>query len=171
MIIYHIIWIFTTFLLVGLQISWPEILKIGNASPNLPLIGIIYIALTYGEERAMVASILAGLYLDVASNTTLGFHILCFVVPAFAFGKISARLISLHPAVKATLIFFASLLYGVIFNTVSYLQDPFTNFFYTLIADTIPQSFYTAILTPIAFWVISSILNFSDTIFNYQISE
>lgn len=171
MILYHIIWILITLLLVIFQIAWPESLKIQEVAPNLSLIGIIYLSLVYGEERAMVASILAGVYLDVASNATLGFHILCFVVPAFIFGKLSARLISLHPAIKATLIFLASIVYGITFNIVSYLQNPYANFIYTLIVDTIPQSFYTAILTPIIFWIVGNLLNFSDRIFNYQTSE
>lgn len=158
-------------LLTMLQISWPEILKIEGTVPNLPLIAIIYIALTYGEERAMIASVLGGLYLDVASDSSLGFHILCFVVPAFIFGRISARLISLHPAIKACLVFLATTLYGIIFNTISYLQNPYTNFFYTLIVDTIPQAFYTAILTPLVFWLVGGFFNITDSIFNYQTSE
>ncbi len=171
MIIYHILWILVVFVLTILQISWPEILKIEGIAPNLALIVIIYIAFYYGEERAMIGSVFAGTYLDVASNSTLGFHILCLVVPAFILGKVSARLISLHPAIKASLVFFATIIYGIIFNFISYLQNPYGNYFYMLIVDTVPQAFYTAILTPIIFWIVGSFFNFSDSFFNYQISE
>ncbi len=171
MILYHILWILAILVLVIFQITWPGTLKIEGTVPNLPLIAIIYIALHYGEERAMIASIFAGLYLDVAANSSLGLHILCLVVPGFIFGRISARLISLHPAIKATLVFLATIMYGIIFNVISYFQNPYTNFLFTLIADTIPQAFYTAILTPIVFWLVGGFFNLTDSLFNYQISE
>ena len=164
MAVNYIIWIIVIFILSVVQTSWPEILRVQGVVPDLGLIMVIYFALFYGEERAMFTGVLAGIYQDIASNTSLGHHVLCLVVTGFIFGKLSGRLISEHPAIKSALVFAGALLHGVIFNVITYLQDPYTNFMYVLFINTIPSAFYSAIMTPIVFWLLHYLFQFSESI-------
>lgn len=164
MAVNYIIWLIVIFIISVVQTSWPEILRVQGVVPDLGLIMVIYFALFYGEERAMFTGVLAGIYQDIASNTSLGHHVLCLVVTGFIFGKLSGRLISEHPAIKSALVFGGALLHGVIFNIITYLQDPYTNFLYVLFINTIPSAFYSAIMTPIIFWLLHYTFLFSESI-------
>ncbi len=158
----HIIWIIIIFILSVLQTSWPDILRVQGVIPDLGLIMVIYFALFYGEERAMFTGVFAGIYQDIASNTTLGHHVLCLVITGFIFGKLSGRLISEHPAIKSALVFAGALLHGILFNLIVYLQDPYTNLFYVIFINTVPSAFYSALMTPIIFWLLQQIFRITD---------
>ncbi len=145
-----------------IQTGWPEVLQIQGVVPDLGLIMVIFFALFYGEERAMFTGILAGIYQDIASNTSLGHHILCLVITGFIFGKLSSRLLSEHPAIKSGLVFMGALLHGLLFNVITYLQDPYTNFFYVLFVNTVPSAFYSALMTPIIFWLLHHVFRLSE---------
>ncbi len=158
----YFLWIIIIILLSVLQTSWPEILRIQGVIPDLGLIMVIYFALFYGEERAMFTGILTGIYQDIASNLTLGHHVLCLVITGFIFGKLSGRLLSEHPAIKSALVFFGAVLHGIIFNIIVYLQNPYTNIIYVIFINTVPTAFYSALLTPIIFWLLHQLFRFTE---------
>ena len=134
-----------------LQTTWPDILKVQEVLPDITLLLVVYFALTAGAERAMYTGLLGGVYQDVASNSVLGHHVLCHVVVGYAVARISMRLITDHPALKAGLVFLAALADGILFTTVLFVQEPGVGFLYTVVASVVPGAFYTTVLTPFAF--------------------
>ncbi len=158
----YFVWTIIILIFSVTQTSWPDMLRIQGVIPDFGLIMVIFFALFYGEERAMFTGLFAGIYQDIASNTTLGHHVLCLVITGFIFGKLSGRLVSEHPAIKSALVFGGALLHGVLFNIIVYLQDPYTNIIYVIFINTVPSAFYSALMTPFIFWILQYIFRFTD---------
>ncbi|MBL8440039.1 MAG: rod shape-determining protein MreD [Betaproteobacteria bacterium] len=156
--VYNLIWILATVVMALVQTTWPDFLTLQGVTPDLTLILVVYFAIAEGEERAMFTGALGGIYLDVASKVDLGHNILCLVVIGYAAGRLSTRLVTDHPAVKAGLVFLAGLAQGVLYTSIRYVQFPAdTPVLETIIAAVIPTSFYTAVITPFVFFALSRV--------------
>ncbi len=154
----YIIWAVVVIAAALLQTTWLDAFRVLGVTPNLMLLLVVYFGLMEGEERAMLTGVLGGLFQDVAGNNTLGHHILCLVVIGYAVGRISTRLVTDHPAVKAGVVFLASLANGLAFTTIHYIQRPTTPAIETIIERVVPGAFYTALITPILFWLLDIIV-------------
>ena len=137
-----------------LQTTWPEWLKLQEVLPDFILLLTVYFALAYGEELAMYTGLIGGLYQDNASNSVLGHYVLCLVIVGYVVGRMSNRLITDHPAIKAGIVFIAALVHGAIFTLIAFVQDPSIGAMYTMANNVIPSAFYTAVLTPPVFMVL-----------------
>ena len=111
----YIVWLICIVLAALIQTNWPELLRFQDVSPDIIIVLVVYFAIAYGEERAMFTGLIGGLYQDVAVKTVLGHHVLCYVVIGYTIGRLAARLISEHAAVKAGLVLVASFCQGVFF--------------------------------------------------------
>jgi len=147
----NLIWIITVAVTALIQTTWPDALKIQGVLPDLTLLLVVYFAISEGEERAMFTGLLGGIYQDVASNAVLGHHVLCHVIVGFIVGRVSTRLVTEHPAVKAGLTFLAGVVHGILYTGIGYVQEPDFLPAYTIVTAVVPGAFYTALLTPIAF--------------------
>jgi rod shape-determining protein MreD len=148
----NLLWAVTVVSLGLLQTMWPDVLKVQGAVPDLVLILVVYFAIAEGEERAMFTALLGGIYNDAASGTILGHHILGLVLVGYVTARVSTRLITEHPAVKAGLVLCAAGANGVCFTAVQYVQQPDTLFINTLVLVVLPGAFYTAVLSPFFFY-------------------
>ena len=137
------------------EATWLGLVRFQGVLPDLILVLVIFFALTRGEERAMFTGVVGGLLQDVAGDTGLGHHVLCLVVVGFVVGKVSHRLLVDLPAVKAGFVFLASIAHGILFTTIAYLQHPDMSALYTIGVNVVPSAFYTAVATPIIFFVLT----------------
>jgi len=153
--LYNAIWLVTVVIMALVQTTWPDFLTFEGVAPDLILILVVYFAITQGEERAMFTGAIGGVYQDVASKAVLGHNILCFVLVAYGVGRLSTRLVTDHPAVKAGLVFLAGLAQGTLFTLIRYVQFPDTPVVETLAAVVVPASFYTALITPLVFFALA----------------
>jgi rod shape-determining protein MreD len=147
----NVIWFILVATLALLQSTWPESLKLQRVAPELVLMLVVYFAMVAGEERAMFTGLVGGIYLDVASHSVLGHHVLCFVAVGYVAGRVATRLITGHPAVKVGLVFAAGIVHGILFAAVAYLQNPGKTFVFPLITEVVPSAFYSALLSPLVF--------------------
>lgn len=145
----NLVWAVTVIATALVEATWLGRLRIQGAVPELTLLLVIFFALVDSEERAMFTGALGGIFQDVAANDVLGHHVLSLVVVGFATGKVSARLITDHPAVKVGMVFAASLLQGSLYTLVEYLQEPGFNALGAMITAVVPGAFYTALVAPI----------------------
>lgn len=134
-----------------LQTTWLDEISIGGARPDLMAIVVVYFALVRGSERAMATGVLGGLFQDMASDYVLGHHVLALVTVGYVVGRVSRRLVTDHPGVKAGLVFCASLVNGTLVTLVLFVQNPDTAAVSTIISRTVPTAFYTALVTPLVF--------------------
>ena len=152
------LWMIVVITAVLIQTTWLKHISYRGVRPDLTVLLVVYFALTEGEERAMFTGVLGGMVQEVASNVVLGQHVLCLVVVGYAVGRLSTRLVSEHPAVKCGLVFVASLIHGTLYLTVVCIQKPENAGLHAFVAQVIPGAFYTAISTPIVFWLTDRIL-------------
>ena len=151
----NILWAILVVVTALIEARWPYALRIQSVVPQLVLVLVVYFAITEGEERAMFTGLLGGLFKDVAADAALGHHVLCLVVVGYFIGAMSRRLITDNPAVKAGAVFCASILYGLVYIAVDYIQRADAGNVYALLAAVLPQAFYTALITPVLFFVLS----------------
>ena len=135
-----------------IQTTWLDAVQVKGVTPNLVLLVVIYFAITDGEERAMFSGVLGGLFQDVARDSVLGHHVLCYVAVGFLTGRIAIRLITQHPAVKVGLVCIAGLFFGLFYSIILAVQDPQWAVFASLKRTVIPSTLYTALLTPFVFF-------------------
>jgi len=148
----NLLWVCVVVCAALVQTTWPDFLKIQGVTPDLVLMMVVYFAIAEGEERAMFTGTLGGIYQDVASKAILGHNILSLVIVGYAAGRISTRLVTGHPAVKAGLVFLAGVAQGFLHTAIAYVQLPSaTPVISTLIMVVVPASFYTALITPFIF--------------------
>jgi len=152
---YNALWTATVIVLALVQTTWPDFLTLQGVTPDLTLMLVVFFAIAEGEERAMFTGALGGLYQDVASKAVLGHNILCLVVIGYAVGRLSTRLVTEHPAVKAGLVLLAGLAQGTLYTSIAYVQEPATPVIRTILTSVVPASFYTALITPLVFIVLA----------------
>lgn len=152
--LYNLMWIVTVVVMALLHTTWPDLLTLQNVKPDLSLILVVYFAIAEGEERAMFTGAIGGIYQDVASKAVLGHNVLCLVIAGYAAGRLSTRLVTAHPAVKAGLVFLAGLAQGFLFTCIRYVQYPDTPVIESLLTVVVPASFYTALITPFVFFAL-----------------
>jgi rod shape-determining protein MreD len=153
----HLVWAVVVISAALLQTTWLEAIKLQGVQPDLVLLLVVYFAITDSEERSMFTGVLGGMYQDVAGKAVLGHHILCNAIVGFLVGRVSMRLITDHPAVKVGLVFCASLLNGTLFTAVQYVQHPDIGPFRMLLTSVIPGAFYTALMTPLVFFILGKL--------------
>jgi len=154
----NLVWFTIVVTAALLQATWPDRLKLQQVLPDLCLILVVYFAISEGEERAMFTGVVGGIYQDVASNAVLGHHVLCLVCVGYAAGRIATRLVTEHPAVKAGLVFAAGLAHGILFQSILYIQNPDNGFIYPVATLAAPAAFYTALVTPLMFFLVNWIM-------------
>lgn len=147
-------WVAVIIVAALLESTWLKGISIQDVLPDLTLLVVVYFALPAGEERAMFTGLIAGLLKDVTENARLGHNVLALVIVGYAVGRLSHRLVTDHPAVKAGLVFVASLLNGALYVTVQYVQEPSISATYVILTGKVPTAFYTAIVTPVVFFLL-----------------
>ena len=149
-----LLWLAMVVFAALLQTNWPNILKLQEVLPDLTLLLVIYFGISEGEERAMFTGLIGGLYQDVAGDTTLGHHVLCNVVIGYLVGRMAQRLIADHPAIKVGLVFMSATVHGALFLLIQYAHTPEMQVFRVFGATVLPTAFYTAAITPLAFYIL-----------------
>ncbi len=147
----NMVWFVVTMAAALLQTTWPDMLKVQGVIPDLVLLLVVYFAIAEGEERAMFTALIGGVYQDVASNAVLGHHVICLVITGYLAGRISTRLVTEHPAVKAGLVLCAGVLHGILYVFIQFVQQPASGAVYPIINSVIPGAFYSALVTPLFF--------------------
>ncbi len=150
----NILWAVITIAAALIQTTWLDAIRIQGVLPDLTLLVVLYFAISEGEERAMFTGLLGGLCQDVTGNSVLGHHILCNVVVGYIVGRVAHRLITEHPAVKVGVVFCASIINGALFTFIQYVQTPHMSASRTILATVLPGAFYTALMTPVVFYVL-----------------
>lgn len=128
--------------------------RVQGVQPDLILLLVVFFAMGGAPERAMCTGFLGGIFQDVSGQTGLGHHMLGLVIVGYAAGWISQRLITDRPAVKGSVVLGAAMLHGVILTLVGYIQNPEMGALYVLGVHVVPGAFYTALATPIAFFIL-----------------
>lgn len=103
----------------------------------------------------MYTGVLGGIFQDVAGNTGIGHHVLCLVMVGYVVGRMASRLVTDNPYVKTVTVFLSSIVHGALYLAVEYVQKVDMNAAFMMSYSIIPHAFYTALVTPFVFLLIS----------------
>jgi rod shape-determining protein MreD len=152
-----IIWAGAVLIIALIEASWLSMISIQGVVPDLVLIMVVYFAITEGEELAMYTGVLGGMFQDVAANTVLGQHILCLVIIGYCIGRGAQRLVTDNPYVRALTVLIASVVQGMFFISLEYIQQVDSSAVFSMSLSVMPKAFYTALATPLIFYVVMRI--------------
>jgi len=161
----NVVWLVSVVVMSFVQTMWPDVATVQkDVKPDLVLLLVVYFALVDGEERAMLTGLIGGLYQDVASDAVLGHHVLCHVVVGYVVGRLSTRLITDHPAIRAGIVLLAGVAHGLLYTSIAYVQRPDIPVLTNIAVGVIPAAFFTAVLTPVVYFILSWMLRRPDTL-------
>ena len=153
----NILWLVIIIATALTQATLLETVRVAGVVPDLILLLVVYFAIAFGEERAMYTGVVGGLFQDVANTTSIGHNVLCYVIVAYATGRIANRLVTENPAVKTGLVLCAALVHGLLHSALLYAAQPQLANVGDIVARIVPSAFYTAIATPLIFYVLDRI--------------
>lgn len=153
----NVLWLVIIIATALIQATWLEAVRVAGVVPDLILLLVVYFAIAFGEERAMYTGVIGGLFQDVANTTSIGHNVLCHVIVAYATGRIANRLVTENPWVKTGLVLCAALVHGLLHSALLYAAQPHLANLGDIIARIVPGGFYTAIVTPIVFFILDRI--------------
>jgi len=151
------LWIVIIIATALIQATWLDAVRVAGVKPDLILLLVVYFAIAFGEERAMYTGVIGGLFQDVANTTTIGHNVLCHVIVAYVTGRIANRLVTENPAVKTGLVLCAALVHGLLHSVLIYVAQPQLANVADIVARIVPIAFYTAMTTPIIFFLLDRI--------------
>lgn len=101
-----LVFLIFAYLLLGAQVGVGEHFRVMGASPNLVLLGVVFIALNTPREAALTAALLLGLFHDLAASSgPFGLHAVAYGLVGLAATSANREVYTDHPLTH----FFASL--------------------------------------------------------------
>ena len=153
----NVLWLVIIIATALIQATWLDAVRVAGVVPDLILLLVVYFAIAFGEERAMYTGVIGGLFQDVANTTSIGHNVLCHVIVAYATGRIANRLVTENPAIKTALVLCAALAHGLLHSVLRYAAQPHLANVGDIVARVVPIAFYTAIATPLIFFMLDRI--------------
>lgn len=117
--------------------------------PNLPLIGVIWLAMQGRPLSAPVIVFLAGLFFDCFNGYYFGLSGFSFLFVYFVLTALADRLYTDSPYLLVVVVFFSSLAYGVVSGTLLLLFTTDEGILPVLGRSLLPQALMNALLVSI----------------------
>jgi rod shape-determining protein MreD len=118
------------------------VLRIGDVTPDIPLILVVLLALRRGPEFGCVGGFAAGLFQDAATGGLIGVQALTKAVTGFAIGSLGGRLRVTQPLVQVPGLVLLSLAEGVArFALLKVFHYP-AGFAEVMLYAVLPQALY-----------------------------
>ncbi|MCI8464593.1 MAG: rod shape-determining protein MreD [Lachnospiraceae bacterium] len=131
--------------------------------PNILLIITVAFGFMNGKNQGMAVGVACGFLMDVASISTVGFHMAIFILIGYVNGVLHQWLYSDYILFPLFVTALCSLFYGGYFYVFQFLIRNRLNFVYYLLHIILPEVIYTTVLTSVIYQIISSI--------NYRLEE
>jgi rod shape-determining protein MreD len=129
------------------QTTLGNALRIGDVTPDIPLIMVVLLALRRGAEFGCVAGFAAGLLQDVAGGGLIGAQALTKALIGFGIGTASHRLRVTQPLVQVPGLVLLSLVEGLVrFGLLKLFHFP-APFGQVMTYVVLPQALYNGFLT------------------------
>ena len=146
------VWLIIIIMAALLEATWLQSLSIQKVVPDVVLVLVVYFAISESAERGMYTGLIGGIFQDVAANTGVGHHVICLVIVGYIVGRMAARLITDNPYVKAMTVLMATIVHGILYLMIEYVQKVDLEAMYMASYAIMPRAFYTACITPFVFY-------------------
>jgi rod shape-determining protein MreD len=139
------------------QATVAQALRIGEVTPDIPLIVVVLLALRRGPEFGCLGGFAAGLFQDAAGGGLIGVQAMTKAVIGFAIGTVGGRLTVTQPLVQVPGLVLLSIVEGVARSTILKLFHFPAAFGDLMLYVILPQALYNgflgAILVTIMAWI------------------
>jgi rod shape-determining protein MreD len=121
-------------------------LRIGNVSPDIPLVVVVLLSLRRGPEFGCLAGFVAGLVQDAAGGGFIGVQAMTKALAGFAIGAASTRLRPTQPLVQVPALVVLTLAEGIVrYGLLALVRFP-AGFVDVMVYVVVPQALYNGVL-------------------------
>ncbi len=134
-----------------------DAIRFSGIKPDLVFIFVVYVGYSFGSFYGEVSGFFGGLLHDSISSSPLGLLAFPKMAIGFVVGLFGRSMIKSNIMTAFLIVFFASLLKGIITLFMAYI---FEDAMVSAITEVIlPESFYNALLAPILFFLYDKIFS------------
>ena len=134
--------------LLFLQLSVVPLLMVYGVYPDLPLLGVILIAIRHGTIPAIVFGFVIGFGQDATVTQLFGLHALAKSIAAFTAGSIARNKSNFNLQVTGYLALMTALPHNLTYDMIYHLKLGL-DFFHVLIRYVLPNSLYLVVIAMI----------------------
>lgn len=135
------------YIMIIIQTTLLDYVKIYNIKPNLVLILIICITLIVGGIESAAFGLGAGLLVDILSGSSIGPHALAGFLVGFCLGGLNKRFYKDNISICVIVTFLVSIVYESIFNFTSASVKSIELLLYLIKSDILVEAVYNVILS------------------------
>lgn len=144
------------FIFVALQISLSPLISIKEIAPNLILIFVFFIAFSFGQTYGIWLGFFSGFLCDTFNSTYFGLNMALFLIIGFIIGTLKVKFYRDNLFVQVIIFAITLLLYEIIY-TILLWQFSVGIFFVNILRYSIPQVFYSALISLFIFSLLRKI--------------
>ena len=132
-----------------LQTTVLDFIKVFNVEPNILLVFVVCIALLRGNVEGAVLGLFSGLALDMIAGTTIGFYALLGMYLGFTAGSVNKGLYKDNLLVVVFFTFLFTFAYEILVFILKVLlpSGNITELFYSLRYIILPEAIYNSLLS------------------------
>jgi len=145
------------FLIIVLQTTVLEYIKILNIKPNLPVVLVVVVAFLQGNVEGAIVGFFAGLAQDIVSGKIIGFYALLGLYLGLAVGSVNKRLYRDNLLIVIFFTFISTILYeAIVFFIISFnsIIKGNTYFLYALRGVVLPEAIYNSVMSVFIYLII-----------------
>ena len=151
--------IFLIILFTVLQCTALNYIQIFKVKPDILLILIVFFSLYYGQIYGLIIGALCGLFSELSSGIPPGFAVLTYSLGGLILGYIGRWVVSLRVFGELCISFIFSMAVYTFLFLLFQIFKANLSLFNALIFIILPASFYTAVVTPVLFRFLETVLN------------
>lgn len=142
-----VIYTFLIFIIVLLQSTMLDYVKIYHIKPNLLIIFIISVALLRGNIEGSIIGFFIGLSQDIISGKLLGFYTLLGLYLGLIIGSVNKRLYRENFLVVIFFTFISSITYEMVVYFLSTFLKGNIDFYYPFKNIVLPEALYNSVIS------------------------
>lgn len=142
-----LIYVLSIYIIMLLQSTLIDYIKIYNIKPNLPLVFIVAIALLRGNIEGAIIGFFVGLTQDMLFGSNLGFYTILGMYTGFAAGSVNKRLYRENFLIYIFFAFIATLLYEFAVFAPHILYNGYNEVIYAIRRIILPEAVYNGLFS------------------------
>lgn len=147
------------FLILVLQTTVLDGIRIFNVMPNVLLISVICYSLITADLRGLIFGFASGMLLDITGGRMIGINTLLCMYVAFSCIWMCDKLYNNNELIAASFTFVISLIYGAVMYVINFLLWGELGVLYAILRVIIPETIYNTILALFIYPILRLIVN------------
>ena len=147
--------IISFFILILIQTTIVQYIRINNYLPDFIFIFLIFLSLFYDEITSMILAFIIGIIVDTLAFNIVGLSSLFFIMIAYIIGKLKIKFVSENILIQITYTFLGFLFYSIILRMFS--EPDIIRILRQEITDVLITAIYTSLFAPIIIFLLLKI--------------